>query len=187
MEKTIEGLIRYFAKYPSKAGMLKHFVREVEKYSGYSDLKDYINTLPDESILPELETLIISTNETVIENNIKTIQQYFLMIEYGVIPTGEPNRGGVRESRLHLSLILGRRHETNNLGMFEEVIEMDKMLGMITQIINQMVADSRDCNILKGFGESAITMSPIEPAKLYNCYGWWASFEKVSRTMIGKQ
>lgn len=185
MDKLIENLIRYFAKYPQKEGILEHFKRSAEEYAGYMDLKTYIKSLPDVSVIPELETLIISTNEEIIKQKVNNIKGYFLMIEYGVIPTGEPRSGGVRESKAHISLIVAKKHETQNIDMFEEALESDKMLGILNTIINQMIKDSRDCELLLGFEKSAIQTSPIEPAALHGCYGWWASLEKSSHTMIG--
>jgi hypothetical protein len=55
---------------------------------------------------------------------------------------------------------------------------MDKCLDLLTSIIDQMDEDNPDICNLKQFLPDSYTISPAEPALLYNNLGWTLNFKK---------
>jgi hypothetical protein len=173
----IIDLIKYFAKFPDRAGMMKTFARSAQKLTGYTELKNYIEELPD-ALAPEIKDFVVSSNEEVISARIRNISSYFMLLEYAGVSSSPPNRAYIRDSAINLSIIVA--HPANKVGLdiIEEQIIMDKALELITTIAKQMDTDNKDLCSNRRFMPSGVSISPVEPAMLYGCIGWALTFSK---------
>jgi hypothetical protein len=173
----LTDLITYFAKFPAKEGVLNNFASKTDKFTGYSAFKATIEALPD-PLLPEIEDLVFSTSEIALSNKLRNTNGFFMLIEYGTLSTGAANTAGGRDSNISLSLTIGHPYRETNTDAMEETLIMDKCLDLLTSIIDQMDEDNPDICNLKQFLPDSYTISPAEPALLYNNLGWTLNFKK---------
>ena len=55
-------LLKYFAKYPTKAGVLNLFKQGESTLSGYADLLSFVNALPANSVMPDIENYVVASD-----------------------------------------------------------------------------------------------------------------------------
>ena len=185
MDTYLIDLVKYFAQFCSREAMIQYFTKTSEPIPGYQDLKTYFESL-DEPLFPEVKSLIITTKADDLEKKINNISGYFMVIEYGSIPTGPPSSGSVRETSAHFSFILGHKFSSGNIDMWEELINMDRMWYMTDQIKSKITQDAKDLKSLAyGMDQTRMVTSPIDPLIMFNCFGWWTAMQKVQKGVIG--
>jgi hypothetical protein len=173
----ILDLIKYFAKFPDRTGILKTFSRSAEKLIGYTELKTYIEALGD-PLVPEIKDFVVSSNEEVISTRIRNISSFFMLLEYAGLQSSPPNRAYIRDSVINLSVIVAYPGNKPGLDIIEEQIIMDQALEMITTIALQMDEDNKEMCSVRRFMPGSVNISPVEPAMLYGCVGWALTFSK---------
>jgi hypothetical protein len=179
----ITDIIKYFAKFPDKAGVLKNFSRTTEMYSGYDSLRQYITDLPA-GLLPDIKDFIFSTDETVVVERIRVIKSYFMLLEYGNIGTSSPDKAKTRETGINLAITIGYPHNGKNQDIVEESLIMDSCLDMIIIVANKMIEDNKELCPNLHYAQATINISPVEPVLLYQNMGWTLSFQKQHNTLI---
>jgi hypothetical protein len=173
----IIDLIKYFAKFPDRDGMMKIFSRSAEKVAGYTELKSYIEALGD-PLVPGIKDLVVSSNEEVISTRIRNISTFFMLLEYAGISSTPPNRAYIRDSSVNLSIIVAHPANKAGLDIIEEQLIMDQALDYITTIAKQMDEDNKEMCSNRRFMPSSVSIAPVEPAMLYGCVGWALTFSK---------
>jgi hypothetical protein len=180
----ITDIIKYFAKFPDKAGVLKNFSRSSGTISGYDALMAEINLLPDVSLIPDIKDYIFSTDETVVVERIRNIKSYFMLLEYGNIGTSSPDKAKTRETGINLAITIGYPHNDKNQDIIEESLIMDSCLDMIITVANKMIEGNKELCPNLHYAQATINISPVEPMLLYQNMGWTLSFQKQHNTLI---
>lgn len=176
----ILDVIKYFAKFPDRAGVLENFRRSAGS-TEYNELKQYITDLPD-PLMPLLKDFVVSIQEEEVAERIKSIDDYFLFLEYGPMIAGAPDIVRLRPIDFSLSVHICYHGNQRNMDWMEEAIVMDNCLAMAFQMAKQMIADDKLICPQNRFVESSINFAPIEPAFLYQSIGWSVSFKKSKNT-----
>ena len=170
-------LIKYFAKFPDRPGVLKLFSRTTERITGYDTLKNYITALPA-ALNPEIKDFIVSTDETVVSQRIRNAASFFMLLEYAGLASTAPNRAYIRESAFNLSVIIAHTNNKPGYDIVEEQLIMDQALETVTKIAKQMEVDNQDMCSNRRFMPGSVSIQPIEPAMLYGCIGWSLTMTK---------
>jgi len=170
-------ILKYFAKFPNKAAVLENFTQANNPIIGYTELKDYIESLPD-PLMPELTGFHFSSDEKTIREKLGGIQDYFMLLEYGPIAITPPDTIGSRDQDWSLSVIFGYPQNKAGDDVISESIIMDKLYDLAFRLKNQMILDNKAICPLKRFAQSSINIMPAEPFHFYNNLGVIISFTK---------
>lgn len=187
MQISTEQLIKYFAAFPKKEGVLQLFDKNVlpePMGTTYANLKQYITDLPEESILPQLETLVFGASEDVVDRIVSKIKGFFLMVEYGPVRGSSPEKTGRRDGDWKLSLIVGHHINMEKIDPISESILMDKCMEYLLAIASEMERNEYLECPLHRFSNSALHFSPIEPADLYQSIGWMMDFSETIQAVV---
>lgn len=179
----IIDVVKYFAKFPQKQGVLKNFTRTTEKLDGYNDLRQYIQALPD-PLMPDITELVFSTDEKAVGDRIRNIDNYFMYLEYGPIVGDYPDRVRLRKVSFSLAVYVCYHADGRNIDSMEEALIMDNCLQKVFQLAKYMIADDNQLTPHTRFAESVLNFSPVEPLLMYQSIGWGLTFKKADNLIL---
>lgn len=179
----IIDVVKYFSKFPQKQGVLKNFTRTAGKISGYDDLRQYIEALPD-PLMPELSELVFSTDEKAIGERIRNIDNYFMYLEYGPIQADYPDTVRIRKVSFNLAVYVCYHANGRNIDSMEEALIMDNCLQRVFELSKYMIADDNQTCPHTRFAESMLSFSPVEPMLMYQSIGWGVTFKKANNLIL---
>lgn len=174
----ILDLIKYFAKFPTKAGLLKMFVRGESSLPAYASLLAYINALPDESVMPEIENYVVASSLDKVKGFVSGFYgvQTYLMLDYGEISSMPDERDSLQDNmRLAVTVAC---HLDNNADLVEDNIASDITLGIANRLRAHVMADSRNQALghgIKNIIGGAHQIVPFESKELQSV-GWTIAF-----------
>ncbi len=171
-------ILKYFAKYPAKNGVLKCFTRSNEKLSGYNTLRTYMNALPSPGLFPEIETFIFTTDSTKLENYVRNAKGYIMLIEFGQLVGSAPDSMKSVDIDWYFAVTIARAADPANTDAIEEAIISSTSLDLCVNILKQMRLDDVEICHKRQNLESDVILSPVEPAMLLNNVGWTFTFKK---------
>ena len=174
----INDLIRYCAKFPPKAKVLAAFRRTLEKVSGYDTLRAYVNALPEEHLLADLDDFILANfDEKKLADKVRSVRGYFLMLEYGIMRATTPGVEGSRRIELRVSVHFGNMSDVRDMDGMEEGLIMDKCQEIAVLFIQNMQTDDALICAQGRLSAGSMTLVPIDPMLLYSAIGWTLTFE----------
>lgn len=172
----ILDLVKYFAKFPHRDAVLKHFDRDTQKYSGYNALKSDITALPA-ALLTEITGFVTGTNDEWLYNQLSGFDSYWMLLEFGRMPMRK-NNNGVRIGTMDVHLTIGFPVSGLNIDMYEEAIIHQHTLDLMNQVIAQMRTDDSENCYFGRLLEENYELSPIEPVVMAGSVGWSAGFKR---------
>lgn len=173
----ILDLITYFAKFPAREAVTKHFNRDTEKYTGYDSLKSTLQE-QDGELLPQITGFFAGMNDEWLIENIRNSDGYWMMVEYGNMPVRK-NKNYVIEGELSVQLTIGYHTASSNIDMFEELIIANEALDMINSVIETMRNDDAEGCLFGRVLEKEYTLTPLEPNVMDGSMGWFATFKQI--------
>ena len=178
----LTDIVKYFAKFPAKAGVLKNFDIS-EGDADYEALRTYCTALPD-ALLPEIEHFIFGTDEATLETIINNIDGYFMLVIYEVVRSTAPDATRNRKTSQRWSIIIGYPSNTKNTDSIQEVLIMDKCFELTHKLLKFIELDDAEiCGNLR-FLDSDINISPLPKWLIYNCHAWELSFQKANNLLL---
>ena len=175
--------VKYFAKFPLRSGVLKCFADDNSTVPGYSDLKNYITALPQNGLFPDIKNFIISIDEKKISDQIKSMDGFFMYLEYaGIIGTALDNLRN-RDVDFKWAIIIGYNWNGRSNDSMAEILIMDRIIEIINQIAIIIKQDDAQTCANKRLLDSAFNLTPIPPYLLYQNHGWELSFSKRTKIM----
>jgi hypothetical protein len=177
MNELIE-IVKYFAQFPDRAGVLKNFSKSNSIFSEYLELKNYIDALPAAQ-MPAIKDFIFTDSDEELSDRIKNIKSYFMLIEWGPIVVNDPEPSARnRYGNWHFAVNIA--HPTNDKGFdkMEYMILSSKTLEYLMQLCNLITANDEEICDGRRYMESAINIAPIDPYLFSGCIGWSLSFQK---------
>lgn len=179
----IIDIIKYFAKFPSRANIDNWFASPDAAIPGYSDLQDYINALPD-PLIPDITDFIVGMDEEKIANRIRSIDGFFMYVEYGNIRASQLDNYRKRSTDFNLAVIIACHYNSRNIDNMAEALVMDNALTYMMQLAEQMKTDDALVCGNKRLLDGPLTFTPIPPFLLYQSYGWELSFSKTNNLLL---
>lgn len=180
---VMTNIIKYFGKFPDKAGVLKCFNRDPEKYPGYDDLKDYFTNLPA-GLIPDISDFVFGSDMNVIANRIQGFKDFFLFVEYGEINATAPDNFQNRKTDLLLAITIAHQNNINDLDNIEDIMLTDQCLDLLLQIKNIMLDDDSETCIFEDLLQSDIKIQQLDPVRFYNNLGYVMSIRKNDYLLI---
>lgn len=187
MQISATDLIKYFAKFPDKDGVLQLFNKNVlptAMASEYTAVKQFIEALPTPSLIPELEALVFGLSEDVVDRIVSSTDGFFMMVEYGPVRGSVPDSTGRRDGDWKLSLIVAYHFNLGEYDPITEIVVMDKCMKYLLQIVATMEEDEYPACPLKRFNEGAIHFTPVNPTELYESIGWMMDFSETIQAIV---
>jgi hypothetical protein len=178
------NIIKYFAKYPLKAGVIKNFKRTDNKVTGYTDLLAYFTALDPHSLLPDITDYVISSDESELADKIKNIDGWFLMVEPGGISGGELNNARVRDSKYIIQVTIGHHKDERSSDDIVSALISDKGLSLANQLITYLKADDKDLCPYSRWCDNPFQLDPIEPYLLYQSIGWQLTLTRTYNRLL---
>ena len=175
--------IKYFAKFPARAGVEKCFSSPDAAIPGYSDLQTYISSLPD-PLMPDIGDFIFGMDEEKIAERIRNIEGYFMYVEYATIKGSSLDQFRKRSTDFNLAIIIGCHYNKRNIDNMGEALVMDKALTYIMQLSEYMKLDDALVCGNKRMLDGPLNIAPIPPFLLYQSYGWELSFSKTNNLLL---
>lgn len=182
----ILDLIKYFARYPSKAGVLKIFVRGESALPEYASLLNYIKTLPEQSLMPEIENYVVASSLDKVKGYVSNFRgvKTFLMLDYGEISSVPDSRDSMQDN-MGLAITVAC-HLDNNADLVEDNIASDITLAIANRLRAQVMVDSRNQALGHGIKDiiaGAHKIMPFESKELQSV-GWTIAFSMNATDLL---
>ncbi len=182
----ILDLIKYFARYPSKEGVLKMFVRGESAFPEYASLLNYINTLPEQSLMPEIENYVVASSLDKVKGYISNFRgvKTYLMLDYGEISSVPDSRDSIQDN-MGLAITVAC-HLDNSADLVEDNIASDTTLAIANRLRAQVMADSRNQALGHGIKDiiaGAHQIAPFESKELQSV-GWTIAFSMNATDLL---
>lgn len=183
----IIDLIKYFAKFPAKAGVIDMFRNESSSMPEYASLLSYINALPDTSVFPELECMVIATSLDAVKQYVSSfigINKY-LMMDYGeIISTPSGNTESLNDTMA--CAITVAMHLSDNADIMEQAIASAVTLDLANRLRAHMMADSNQKELgyfVNNIIDGQHTLVPFEGKEIQSI-GWTLAFRLNATDML---
>ncbi len=174
----IIDLIKYFAKFPAKEGVLDMFRKGESPMPEYAQLLDYINALPNIPVLPDLEKMVVATSLEAVKLFVSSFVgvDKFLMLDYGEI-TSTPSLKDSLNDTMAFAITVAM-HYSDNADIMEQAIASAVTLDLANRLRAHMMADSENKE-LGSFVDNIIsgqhTLVPFEGKEIQSI-GWTLAF-----------
>lgn len=170
-------LVKYFAKFPNRDGVLANFSKTTSTFSEYVALKDYITALPA-ALIPDIKHFIFSDDNDKLEERVRKIESYFMLIEWGpiVITDPEPSARN-RTGDWHFAVNIAHPTDDKGKDAIEYMLLSNKTLALILQLANLIKTDDDEyCSNFRKI-ESETVIAPLDPYSFSGCVGWSLTFK----------
>ena len=173
----------YFAKYPLKEGVIKSMFRiGSASLDGYNELRQEINALNPNSLLPEIVNFLFSANEDKLKTEIEDTDGIFMLLDYGQISSSTDNLNRHNDS-MELGIIIAQKLIPDNYDMAQMLILQDKLLNLIRSIRETMIEDSKCSPFVKQL-TLPHQINPWYARELSNATGFSMTFNKSGYDLI---
>ena len=140
----ILDIIKYFSKYPERAGVLHMFVNEVSTMPGYNALKAYVQNLPEHGALPDIQYMAVGQSMDSLKSFLNTITGCvsYLLVDFGEINSSKNNKNTITDS-LKMAVTVAMR-VPDGMDIIEESIASANTLNITNRLRAHLIKDSRD-------------------------------------------
>lgn len=171
----ILDLFSYFAKFPSKSGVLSIFTNGSSTYAQYSELHNVITNLP-EPLLPAIQSYVFGQSFESVKARIDNLTGTYLFIDYGEFSSKSDYRNSIEDSQKLAATVAMKLSDTSDL--VEEAIASAICLNLLNTLRAHLLYDA-ECGKISWLSRSTIKNHDIIPfvAKELKSIGWTMMFE----------
>nr|DAX79706.1 MAG TPA: hypothetical protein [Caudoviricetes sp.] len=171
----ILDLFSYFAKFPSKSGVLSIFNNGSSTYAQYSELHNEIANLP-EPLVPAIQSYVFGQSFESVKARIDNLTGTYLFIDYGEFSSKSDNRNSIVDTQKVAATIAMKLSDTSDL--VEEAIASAICLNLLNTLRAHLLYDA-ECGKISWLSRSTIKGQDIIPfvAKELKSIGWTMMFE----------
>ena len=141
-QSLIVDLFLYFAKFPTRSGVLSLFQKGISSMDGYNQLYSQIANLP-EGLMPKIEHYVFGPNIDALKVRIDSLAGYYLMVDYGEIASQKSTMNQRREA-LSTAITVAYKLDNFSSDLIDQAIVSDAALQMIVDIRNTLKQDQRE-------------------------------------------
>ena len=139
----------YFAKFPLMEGVLKSMFRLGRtSVNGYDDLKNEVNGLTPNSLVPEILNFLFSSNEDKLKAEIEDTGGIFMLLDYGQL-SSTPDKMKRNNDTFELGIIIAQKLKPEEYDMAEILLLQDQLLNTMRKIREIMIEDSKTSAFVK--------------------------------------
>lgn len=141
----IKDQFLYFAQYPSKEGIRAIFTNGASEFSGYNQLAEALDKLPDISRLPEIANYVYGQSFDELKQRIDKLIGSFLFVDYGEINMLGDGRNSYQCTQ-RLAVTVAYKMP-NRADAAEYMLASDATLRLLAQLHAWLLADADAGNI----------------------------------------
>lgn len=169
----IISLLKYFARYPKKAGVLSMFANGSSRFPQYAELMKYINNLPD-PLIPELENLVFGQSYEYVKKRVDNIIGNYLFIDFGEFTSSRDARNSITDQQKIAATVAMKL--TDSADMVEVAIASDSTLSLLASLRKELIKDSRSNELswLEKISDSQDIIPFVSPE--FKSIGWTLMF-----------
>jgi hypothetical protein len=182
----IVKLFRYFARFVPEKALREMLIQpDISRFPGYSETEaeilDPVDPVGNVRI-PVIEKYIFSINENFVSERIKNAKGFILFVEYGIISADFKVANGLSQA---LSLTLVHPFSDANHDNLQETLLMNRCLGLLMQILRQLLADEDQLDFCADLGllDMPVEIQPVDPVRCFGAGGWTAMLT-ASQTVL---
>lgn len=136
----ILDLLKYYAKFPQKKGVLSMFINGASQFSQYAELLDYIKTLP-EPLIPGIENLVFGQSYDDVKKRVDSITGNYLFIDFGEFTSSRDSRNSIIDNQKMAATVAMKL--TDSADMIEVAIASDITLSHLASLRKKLIQDSQ--------------------------------------------
>lgn len=134
----ILDIFKYFAKFPSRNGVLSIFLNGSSSYTQYSALKAYVNALPDPYV-PEIGSLVFGQDLAEVKRRIDSVTGSFLFVDFGEFSSKQLHNSFTETQKLAVTVA---EKVPDSADMVECAIVSDATLQLLVKVRERLLIDS---------------------------------------------
>lgn len=136
----IKDQFLYFARYPSKDGVLAMFTNGSSDFPGYNGLVSSLRSLPDVSRVPEIANYVYGQSFDELQQRIDNLVGTFLFVDYGEMDMLGSQPGSFRISQRMAVTVACKM--PNHADAAEYMLASDATLRQLSQVHAWLMADA---------------------------------------------
>jgi hypothetical protein len=142
---------------------------------GYGEIETEALALDDTAVFPEIETFVVSINESFVSSRIKNAKGFILFVEYGRISANHNTIKGIVES---LAVTIAYNFSDNNNDNLNEILLMNQCLEILDRIIRRMEDEQQELDFCANaeLVSYPVDIQVVDPVHFYGFGGWCAMF-----------
>lgn len=171
----ILDLFSYFAQYPTRDGVLSMFANGGSTHHQYEALKQTISSLPDVSLIPDIQHFIFGQSFDSVKARIDRLSGTYLFIDFGEFTSSRDSRNSIQDTQKLAATIAMKLSDSADL--VEEAIASEITLELLNKLRAHLLIDSERSSV-SWLNRSAINQHDIVPfvAKELKSIGWTIIF-----------
>lgn len=136
----IKDQFLYFARYPSKDGVLAMFTNGSSDFPGYNSLVASLKELPDESRVPEIANYVYGQSFDELKQRIDKLVGSFLFVDYGEVNMLGDGRNSYQCNQRMAVTVANKM--PNRADAAEYMLASDSMLRLLSEVHAWLLADA---------------------------------------------
>jgi hypothetical protein len=176
-------LYKYYSKFVSKQVLTDTFSQNEEsKNAGYDELKAEMLSQPDTTVIDQVATFVVSTNNEFVEDRVRNSKGIILFVEYGSFNFNPIITGGVTEA---IGISVCMEYSISNNDNLNEALIMNKCNNILNAILVQMQADQSELDSCSpnGLIKFPAKIHAIDPKAFFGRIGWTAIFDNETSAL----
>lgn len=174
-------LYRSFAQFVPKEVIGKNFVASDQaSMPGANELFTELMNLPNDKVYADIDTFLVSTDESVVSDRVKNSNNITLFVEYGEADFTPVADGGYIQD---IAIVIAKDYTSKNSDNLNSVLSDDLCHNMLIEILTQLKKETDlQCSAC-GKWIFPANINPINPKEFYGKSGY-AAYIKLSKTYM---
>jgi hypothetical protein len=174
-------LLKYFAQYPQKEGVISMFSNGASQFPQYSALLEYVKGLPA-PYMPALENLVFGQSYDDVKRRVNDITGNYLFIDFGEFSSSRDSRNSILDQQKLAATIAMKL--TDSADMIEVAIASDITLSLLASLRKKLILDSRaeNCPWLDKISDNHDIVPFVSPE--FKSIGWTLMFSSSAADLF---
>lgn len=136
----ILDLLKYFARFPKKEGVISMFANGSSDFVQYAELIGYVRNLP-EPVMPGLENLVFGQSYEYVKRRVDNITGNYLFVDFGEFTSSRDTHNSILDSQKLAATIAMK--VSDSADMIETAIASEITLSLLAELRKRLILDSR--------------------------------------------
>lgn len=136
----ILDLLKYFARFPKKEGVISMFANGSSDFVQYAELIGYVRNLP-EPVMPGLENLVFGQSYEYVKRRVDNITSNYLFVDFGEFTSSRDTHNSILDSQKLAATIAMK--VSDSADMVETAIASEITLSLLAELRKRLILDSR--------------------------------------------
>lgn len=172
-------LLKYFAQYPQKEGVISMFSNGASRFPQYSALLEYVKGLPA-PFMPALENLVFGQSYDDVKRRVDDITGNYLFIDFGEFSSSRDSRNSILDQQKLAATIAMK--VTDSADMIEIAIASDITLSLLASLRKKLILDSRSNSWLDKISDNHDIVPFVSPE--FKSIGWTLMFSSSAADLF---